>query len=72
MTNTELLDRKIQDSGLKKGYLAEQIGLTRQGFLNCRTNEAEFTASQIERLCELLRIDDTAERMAIFFAKSGV
>ena len=71
MTNTELLEQRISDSGKKKGFLAEKVGLSRAGFRNCMTNRAEFTASQIDILCEELGITSLKDRFAIFFAKSG-
>lgn len=69
MTNTELLDAEIKASGKKIGYLAEKCGLSVAGFYNCRTNRAEFKASQIETLCQELNINSLAKRQAIFFAK---
>lgn len=71
MTNTELLETKIRESGLKKGYLAQKCGLSRAGFRNCVTNKAEWTASQIDTLCEELVITSLREKDAIFFAKCG-
>ena len=71
MTDTVLLEKKISESGKKKGYLAEKVGLSRAGFRNCVTNKAEFTAYQIEVLCEELNIISLQERFAIFFAKVG-
>lgn len=70
MTNTELLEKKIQESGKKKGYLAKKVGLSLAGFYNCCNNKAEFKQSQIDILCEELGITDLYERHAIFFAKS--
>lgn len=69
MTNTELLDAEIKASGKKIGYLAEKCGLSMAGFYNCRTNRAEFKASQIEILCQELNINSLAKRQAIFFAR---
>lgn len=71
MTNTELLEQKIAESGLKKIYLAEKIGLSLAGFRNCCINKAEFKASQIQTLCDELRIVDLKEKQAIFFAPNG-
>ena len=71
MTNTELLEKAIQHSGLKKAFLAEKIGLTPAGFRNCVTNKAEFKASQINILCELLSIDSLERKEAIFFTDFG-
>ena len=72
MTNTERLEQAIKDSGLKKVFLASKIGLTPAGFYNCIHNKAEFKASQINTLCELLGIKDPAAKEAIFFAPLGV
>lgn len=71
MTNTELLEKAIKSSGLKKIFLAEKIGLSAAGFCNCLNNRAEFKASQINTLCDLLGIVDLAEKEAIFFADFG-
>lgn len=69
MTNLKLLEEKIKQSGLKKSYLAEKVGLTRAGFRNCCLNKSEFRTSQVKILCEELNIDSLEEREAIFFAK---
>ena len=68
MTNLELLDAKIKESGKKKTYLAEKIGLTYAGFRNCCLNKSEFRTGQVKILCEELNIDSLEERQAIFFA----
>ena len=71
MTNTELLEKKISESGKKKGFLAEKVKLSRAGFRNCVTNKAEFTSSQIDVLCTELGITSLKEKESIFFAKVG-
>lgn len=71
MNNTELLEKKIAESGKKKGYLAEKVGLSRAGFRNCLINKAEFKATQIDVLCAELEITSLEEKNVIFFAKSG-
>jgi hypothetical protein len=71
MTDIELLELKIQESGKKKGYLAGKVGLSLGGFYNCCNNKAEWKASQIDILCDELNITDLNERQAIFFAKVG-
>lgn len=69
MTNEELLEEKIAASGKKKGYLAKKCNLSRQGFLNCSKNKANFDSSQIIILCKELGITSLREKEAIFFAK---
>lgn len=71
MTNKKKLEQAIRASGLKKAFLAEKIGLSPAGFCNCLNNRAEFKASQINTLCDLLGIVDLAEKEAIFFADFG-
>lgn len=66
MTNTKLLRDKIGSSGLKIGYIAEQINITYQGFLNKLNNETEFKASEIKMLQSILGLTNK-ERDAIFF-----
>ena len=68
MTNTALLEEYIKKSGYRKGYLSDVLGLSRYGFLLKCNNKAEFRASEIEKLCNVLKID-TEARMNIFFAK---
>jgi hypothetical protein len=69
MTDTALLEGFIKKSGKKKSYLAEKCKLSRAGFRNCVTNKAEFTASQIDILCDELNITKLTDRQRVFFAK---
>ena len=71
MTNTELLEAKIKESGKKISYLAEKCGLSYAGFRNCVTNKAEFKVSHVETLCRELEITSLKERQTIFFASVG-
>lgn len=68
MTNTSLLEKYIKESGYKKSYIIKALGISRYGFALKCNNKAEFRASEIETLCNLLKIG-TKDRMAIFFAK---
>lgn len=68
MTNTELLEQKISESGYKKSYLAKAIGLKTTNVLTKKVNnESEFTASEINILCDLLKIESLDEKELIFF-----
>ena len=69
MTNTELLEAKIKESGKKIGYLAKKVGLSYVGFRNCCRNKAEFKTSQVNILCDELGITKLSEKEAIFFSK---
>ena len=46
-TNTEMLDKMIEESGLRIGYLADKCGLSRAGFHKKRTGQTEWTAPEI-------------------------
>lgn len=69
MTNSNELRRVIQESGLKLQFLAKELGLSRYGFQKKLDGKSEFKASEIERLCQLLRLEDLQIRQNIFFAK---
>lgn len=68
MTNTALLNDVIERSGLKRSYIAKTIGLSPYGLSKKINNETEFKASEINALCEILKIQIPDEREAIFFA----
>lgn len=69
MTNTELLEKKIEESGYKRHFIAKAIGLkSAYGLAKKIHNETEFKAAEINALCELLKIDTLEEKEAIFFA----
>ena len=70
MTNTELLNKKIEDSGLKIGFIAKKLNISRQYFWKKVNNQAYFNQYEIETLCDLLRISTLKEKKAIFFASN--
>ena len=66
MINTEKLMDAITDSGIKLGYIAEQMGLSRSGLYKKLNGKTEFKGSEISKLSEILGM--TGERVnAIFF-----
>lgn len=68
MTDSTLLEKKIRDSGLFKRAIMNQLGIRSYSTLRAKIgNESEFTASEIDKLCDILHID-SGEREAIFFA----
>lgn len=68
MVNTELLEKKITDSGLKKTFIADKLGITRQALFLKINNVTEFMSSEVQGLCELLGITSLKEKESIFFA----
>lgn len=66
MTDTQYLDGVIVKSGLKMNWIAEQLGITPKTFIDKRMNRSEFTASEIKKLCDILKINEK-DRSRIFF-----
>lgn len=68
MTNVELLKRKVVESGLKASFIVESLGISRASWYNKLNGRSEFTAGEIKKLCEALRITSLREREEIFFS----
>ena len=68
MTNSEDLNRIIKESGLKRGFIAETLGITRYSLNQKINNKFQFKAHEIQALCELLEINDLEEKERLFFA----
>ncbi len=71
MTNTEMLEELIRQKGIKKSFLADKLGVTRQTFDSYLKNRSEFRVGQVNILCEVLGIEDPAIKEAVFFAANG-
>jgi transcriptional regulator with XRE-family HTH domain len=68
VTDTERLKERIKKSGLKMNYIAEQIGITREGLYNKINGKNDFKATEIAKLQDLLGLS-LAEKEKIFFAR---
>ena len=68
MTGRELLLETIKQSGLKRQYIADQLGITRAGLALKLRGVNEFRETEIQRLCEILKINKSVSDK-IFFAK---
>lgn len=66
--DAELLDKKMSESGLKTGFICEQLGISRQGFAKKVKGITPFRASEVYVLCSLLLINSD-ERLKIFYPK---
>ena len=66
MTDTVKLLEAIQNKGLKRGYIAEKLGIDRSTLWKKVTNQSEFLASEITALSELLGLSKS-DRDKIFF-----
>lgn len=67
MTDTNMLEKKIQESGLMKKHIAQLLNITPYCLAQKISNESEFKASEISILCEVLNVKTLKEKEAIFF-----
>lgn len=58
MTDSVRLGEIITNSGLKKVFIAESLGLSYQGYLNKESGKSEFNAPEIAKLKDLLRLSN--------------
>lgn len=65
--NTELLNRKIDESGLKKVFIADQLGISTQALNDKINGKTPFRKSEIFVLCHFTNISDNDEKTKIFF-----
>lgn len=68
MTDTKLLNEIISKSGLKKQFIAEQLGISRYSLMQKINNIVEFKISEVDKLCVILKITSLREKDKIFFA----
>lgn len=69
MTDTEELTKLIRESGLKKGFIAEKLGLTTYGLQKKVENKNAFKAEEIKLICQILNITSLQTKEKIFFAE---
>lgn len=68
MVNLALLRDTIDDSGVTIVSIAEKIGISREGLYKKLSGEAEFKASEIEKITLAMRLSKE-ERDSNFFAQ---
>lgn len=67
MTDSEALNKVIENSGLKLTFIARALKLSREGFYKKLNNKTEFKASEIVKMQEILNLSNE-QRDKIFFA----
>lgn len=70
MLKTEKLRDAIQASGISIVYLANKLGLTREGLYNKINGLTEFKASEIINISDVLHLN-VSQRDSIFFDNSN-
>lgn len=68
MVDYEALNRAIDESGLKRNAIAERLGISDQTFIAKTKGKSELRLSEVETLCDVLRLSST-QRQTIFFSK---
>ena len=68
MVNTELLNKRIDDSGLKISFIVDKMGISKNAFYKKKDNKIPFRVAEIYVVSDLLRLTDE-EKQDIFFAK---
>ena len=63
--DTSLLNKYIADSGLRTGYICENLGISRQAFDKKRKGINSFRASEVYVICDLCGIPN-GDRKKIF------
>ena len=63
--DTVLLDKYIEDSGLRISFITDTLGISRQAFDKKRKGKVSFRASEVFVLCTLLKIPEL-EKPKIF------
>lgn len=69
MVDTLYLEKIIEESGLKKTYLAEKLGISIQTLRNKILGKSDFTMKEIDILCTELGITKLSDKEKIFNKK---
>ena len=69
MTNSDLLKQVIEESGLKIGFIASFVGISRQLLWKKVNNLTPFNQYEIDKMCDVLKITSLRQKESIFFAK---
>ena len=56
MTDHVKLQEIVKNSGLKKSFIAEKMGITYQGYIKKESGKSQFLANEIAVLKDLLRL----------------
>lgn len=67
MTATNLLKAKLMEMGYRQEDIADILKISPQSFSYKLNNKSEFKASEIEKLCSILKIQN---KDAYFFCQS--
>jgi hypothetical protein len=69
--DTDRLKTAIAESGLKSGFIAEQLGVSKQAFHAKVNGRSSFRASEVYVMCDLLKLNKDQGREIFFLNKLG-
>ncbi len=55
--NQEFIDKRIAEKGLKKQYIAKELGMTAQTFSNKKSGKSDWTLTEVGKLVNVLDCD---------------
>ena len=56
MADNARLQKLVRDSGVKKSFIAEKMGITYQGYVKKESGKSEFIASEIKVIKDILHL----------------
>lgn len=68
VTNTLMLEAMIHNSGMKKGKIAETLGISSSALRKRMNNAVEFKGEEMLKLSQLLGITDMNTLQTVFFS----
>lgn len=68
MTDTKRLRRIVEETGITVTAICDHTGMTRATLYNKLNGKSEFTATEIQKLCDELHLNPK-QRNEIFFAR---
>ena len=71
MTNTEELNRAIDESGIKRKYIADALGISVQALRLKILNRTEFKQNEIATLRNILKLTQREADLIFFAAPVG-
>lgn len=69
MVDTKLIESLIESRGVKKSFLANQMGISIQTLRRKLTGQVDVTSREIECLCRELGVTSLGDKEKIFFKK---
>lgn len=70
MVDTMLLEKKIENSGLKKKYIAKELGISVRALSMKLKGIVEFKSREQKKLMDILGIETIEEMNKIFYAQN--